>query len=118
MEPHWLVRVVEYFCNETDELAGEFVLPPVELSALQSLWNVARTEPMVECFPIKEEQAQFFRNLFDLDFDFARYDYFLAAYTSDWETTKRDGGYMGSFPPPKELPTFPDARRVMPKTAS
>ena len=63
MEPHWLVRVVEYFSNENDELVGEFVLPPLELSALQALWNVAPTEPMVECFSIEEEQAQFFRDL-------------------------------------------------------
>lgn len=117
-EPSWLVRVVEYFSNETDELIGEFALPHVELAELQRIWNAPSEEPMVECFSISEEQAQFFRELLGIDFDFAKYSYFLAAYTTDWEITKREGGYMGLFPPPKELPAFPEAKRVLPKSAS
>ena len=117
-EPGWLVRVIEYFSKETDELMGEFVLPQVELSGLQQLWNAPPDEPMVECFSIEEERAPFFRELAGIEFDFARYSYFLAAYTTDWEAAKREGGYLGLFPPPKELPTFPEARRVLPKSAS
>ena len=116
-EPSWLVRVVEYFSNETDELVGEFALPQVELSELQRIWNAPPNEPMVEGFSIEEEQAPFFRELAGIEFDFAQYSYFLAAYTTDLEATKREGGYMGLFPPPKELPAFPEARRVMPKSA-
>jgi hypothetical protein len=117
-EPSWLERVIEYFSNETDELVGEIALPPVELATLQGLWGAPPDDPVVECFPIKEEQAPFFRAVAGVEFDFARYSYFLAAFTSDWEATKREGGYMGLFPPPRELPGFPDARRVTPKTAS
>jgi hypothetical protein len=117
-EPSWLVRVVEYFSNETDELVGEFVLPQVELSKLKRVWNAPVDEPMVECFSIEEEQAQFFRELAGIEFDFARYSYFLAAYTTDLEASKREGGYMGLFPPPRDLPAFPEARRVLPKIAS
>lgn len=117
-EPSWLARVVEYFSNETDELVGEFPLPQVELAELQRIWHVSPDEPMVACFAIGEEQAQFFRESAGIEFDFARYSYFLAAYTTDWEATKREGGYMGQFPPPKELPAFPDARGMMPKSAS
>ncbi|MEJ7577308.1 MAG: hypothetical protein WKF74_09930 [Pyrinomonadaceae bacterium] len=117
-EPSWLVRVIEYFSNETDELLGEFALPQVEIAELQRIWNAPPDEPMVECFSIEEEQAQFFRELAGVEFDFARYSYFLAAYTTDWEAPKREGGYMGLFPPPKELPAFPEARRVMPKSVS
>ena len=116
-EPSWLVRVVEYFSNETDELGGEFALPQVELSELQRLWGAPPDEPMVECFSIEEEQAPFFREVAGIEFDFPRYSYFLAAYTTDWEATKREGGYMGLYPPPRELPAFPEARRVMPKSA-
>jgi hypothetical protein len=112
--PRWLVRVVEYFSNETDELIGEFALPQVELSELQRIWDAPPDEPMVECFSIEEEQAPFFRELAGIEFDFARYSYFLAAYTTDWEAMKRECGYMGLFPSPKELPAFPEARRVMP----
>jgi hypothetical protein len=72
---------------------------------------------MVECFSIEEEQAPYFRGLGGVEFDFARYSYFLAAYTTDWEAMKREGGYMGLFPPPRELPAFPGARRVIPKAA-
>jgi hypothetical protein len=116
-EPSWLVRVVEYFSNETNELMGQFALPQVELSELQRLWNAPPDEPMVECFTIGVEQAPFFRALAGIDFDFARYSYFLAAYTADWEAMKREGGYLGLFLPPKELPASPYARRVMPKGA-
>jgi hypothetical protein len=116
-EPSWLVRVIEYFSNETDELIGEFALPQVELSEIQRLWSAPPDEPMVECYAIEKEQASFFRELAGIEFDFVRYSYFLAAYTTDWETTKREGGYMGLFPPPKELPAFPEARRVMPSDA-
>lgn len=114
-EPSWLVRVVEYFSNETEELVGEFALPQVELSELQQLWDAPPDELMVECFSIEEAQAPFFRELAGIEFDFARYSYFLAAYTTDWEAAKREGGYMGLFPPPKELPTLPEARRLIPK---
>ena len=116
-EPSWLVRVVEYFSNETDELIGEFALPQVELSELQRLWDAPPDEPLVECFSIEGEQAPFFRALAGIDFDFARYSYFLTAYTTDWGAMKREGGYMGLCPPPKELPAFPGARRVLPESA-
>jgi hypothetical protein len=117
-EPSWLERVIEYFSNETDELVGEIALPPVELATLQSLWGALPDEPMVECFSIEEEQAPFFRMLVGIEFDFARYSYFMTAYTTNWEATKHEGGFMGLLPPPRELQAFPEAKRVMPKTAS
>jgi|GEM_PF-3091056 len=116
-EPGWLVRIVEYFSNETDEFVGEFALPQVELSKLQRIWDASPDEPMIECFSIEEEQAQFFRDLAGIEFNFARFSYFMAAYTTDWEATICEGGYMGLFPPPRELPAFSEARRVIPKTA-
>jgi hypothetical protein len=117
-EPSWLIRCIEYFLNETDELVGEFALPQVELAELQKLWNLLPNEPMFECFSIQAEQAQFFRELASIEFDFAQYSYFLATYTTDWEASKRAGGYMGLFPPPRELPAFPETKRVMPKITS
>ena len=117
-EPSWLERVIEYFSNETDELVGEIALPPIELATLQGLWGAPQSDPMVECSSVEEEQAPFFRAAAGVEFDFARYSYFLAAFTNDWEATKREGGYMGLFPAPRELPASPDARRVIPKTAS
>ena len=116
-EPSWLARAIEYFSNETDELIGEFALPQVDISELQRIWDAPPDEPMIECFSIEEEQAPFFRELVGIEFDFAQYSYFLTAYTTDWEATKRAGGYMGLYPPPRELPAFSAARRVMPKRA-
>jgi len=114
--PSWLIRVVEYFSRDTDELVGEFALPHVELAELQKIWKAPPDEPMIECFSIEPEQAQFFRELAGIDFDFKQHSYFLAAYTVDWEASRREGGYMGLFPPPREMPAFPEARRVMPRT--
>jgi len=71
---------------------------------------------MVECFEIGDEQAMFLKELAEIEFDFTRYSYFLSAYTSDWEAMMREGGYIGLFPPPRELPAFPKARRVKPKS--
>ncbi|PZD73999.1 hypothetical protein C1752_01578 [Acaryochloris thomasi RCC1774] len=112
-EPDWLARCIEYFSNETDELVGEFNLPQVELRDLQKLWNLPLDEPIVGGFEITEAQAQFFRDLASIDFDFTKYSFILDAYTTDWEATRRAGGYMGLFPPPRTLLAFPDAQRVM-----
>ena len=116
-EPEWLLRVVEYFSNRTEELEGEFVLPSIDLATLQRLWAAPHDQPMVECFPIEEGQAQFFRELAGIEFDFTHYSYFLTAYTTDWNATKGEGGYMGLFPPPRDLPAFPETRSIIPKSA-
>jgi hypothetical protein len=106
-EPSWLVRAIKYFSNETEEWVDEITLPEVHLAMIQKLWNQPPTEPMVENFPIEEMHAQYFRQIANIQFDFKRYSYFLAAYTSDWDATKREGGYMGLYPPPKNLLAFP-----------
>jgi len=51
-----------------------------------------------------------------LEFDLARFSYFLSAYTTDWEATKQAGGFMGLYPPPKDLTGLPDLVKVKPKT--
>lgn len=79
------------------------------------MWNVSVDEPMVACFPIDESQERFFQQLIDIEFDFVQYSYFLTAYTVDWEATKREGGYMGLFPPPRDLLGFPEIKQVIPK---
>ena len=99
-EPSWLIRVIEYCSNETDELVGEIPLPATELSQLQEVWNAEASDPMVECFRVEGDQVEFVRNVISIEFDFDRYSYFLVAYTTDWEATVREGGYLGLFPPP------------------
>jgi len=114
-EPSWLVRIVECFSNETDEFVCEFALPPIALSQLQEKWNQPTNEPMVGSFLVEEEQAKFLSELAEIEFDFIRYSYFLSAYTTDWEAAQLEGGYMGLFPPPKELAAFLNVRRRKPK---
>ena len=97
-EPDWLVRVVEYYSNRTDERIGVFSLPRIELSELQRLWSAPPDEPMVDSFAIEEEQALFFRELAGIEFDFTRFSYMLVACTTDREAMRRDGGFMGLFP--------------------
>jgi len=114
-EPIWLIRILESFSNETEELVEESKLPHIELWKLQRLWNAPSSNAMIECFSIEPEQADFFSNLVKINFDFEARSYFMSAYTTDWEATQREGGYMGMFPPPRSLPSFSDARRVLPK---
>jgi len=71
---------------------------------------------MVECYEIGHEQAAFLSRVVGLEFDLARFSYFLSAYTTDWEATKQAGGFMGLYPPPKDLTGLPDLVKVKPKT--
>lgn len=115
-QPEWLVRIVECFSTETDALLDEVILPPIELSSLQEVWGRPTTDPMVECYEIGHEQAAFLSRVVGLEFDLARFSYFLSAYTTDWEATKQAGGFMGLYPPPKDLTGLPDLVKVKPKT--
>lgn len=114
-EPTWLVRVVDCYSNKTDDLVAEHRLPPIDLSELQRLWNVAADEPMLDCWPIQRKHARFLRGLLGIEFDLKNYSYFLSSFTTDFEASKREGGFMGRFPPPQTFPGIPGLRRVMPK---
>jgi hypothetical protein len=115
-EPIWLVRTVEVFSNATEELVEEIRLPPVDVRTLQALWAQDSTEPMFDLFQIGDDQQDFFEHLLGVRFDFTENCYFLAAHTTDSKASREAGGFMGRFPPPRELEAFPDARRVVPKT--
>ncbi len=115
-QPSWLIRIIECYSVETEELVSETVLPHVELSALQRRWHMPENEPMISCFAIDANQARFLGELTGMDFDFKRYSYFLSSYTTDLAASHRDGGFMGLFPPPRELSAVPSAKRVLPKT--
>jgi hypothetical protein len=114
-DPSWLVRVIQCYSKETEELIDIYEMKPVKLEDLQELWIQPKNEPMVAVFDINEKQAVFLKKYVDMEFDFNKYDYQISTYTSDWDATQKDGGYMGEFPPPKELPAFPDAKRVKSK---
>jgi len=115
-EPTWLVRIIECFDKETDELVSDQILPKIDLELLQKQWNQLKTEPMIGVFDINEKQAKYLVSLVStLKFDFDKYDYQISAITTDSEKSKADGGFMGEYPPPKTLPAFIELTRVKSK---
>ncbi len=116
-DPKWLQRVVECYSKDTEELVSEHLLHSVALEELQALWGVSSDDPMVDGFDIDENQATFLQRCVDCNLDLNAYEYQLGAYTTDLEASKRDGGLMGRYPPPRELPAFPDAKKVKSKTS-
>lgn len=116
-EPSWLERTVEVYDNTSDEYVAEYPLGEVSLAELQSLWSQPASEPMVDIYAVTERlQVEFVQRMLGTFMDCERYSYFIAAATTDLTAMREAGGYMGRFPPPRTLPAFPDATRVLPKT--
>jgi hypothetical protein len=70
---------------------------------------------MLEMFEATEAQCEFLESV-GLVPKFREFSYFLAAHTTDWDAMNRDGGFLGSFAPPRHLPAFPEAIQIRPKT--
>ena len=115
-DPKWLQRVVECYSKDTEEIVSEHLLHSITLEELQALWGVSLDDPMVGVFDIDKNQAAFLQRCVDCHLDLNAYDYQLCAYTTDLEASKRAGGFMGRYPPPRELPGFPDTTRIRSKT--
>lgn len=116
-EPDWLVRVVEVYSNESEELVARHRLPPVPLAELQRRWGQPPTEPLVAMFPVSPNQAPFLAELLGIAFDTTRFSYFLTAVTTDLAASRRSGGFMGAYPPPLEPPAS-TLRAVEPKSGA
>lgn len=115
-QPHWLARTIEVYSAEDESLVDEHLLPDVDLASLQHHWRRPVDDPMLEAFEVTEDQRPFVESLTGLKLNFRNNSYFLAAHTTDSHATRVDGGFMGRFPPPRDLPAFPDAKPVRPKT--
>ena len=115
-EPEWLIRNIEWFDKKTEELIGEVDLNGIDLALLQKNWNLNENSPMIDCYAINEIQADFLSCFTDIEFDFDKYDYFISSYTTDIEKSMNSGGFMGLYPPPKDIPWLPEAKIVKPKT--
>jgi hypothetical protein len=115
-EPAWLVRVLEWFEKDPgDALVGRAELHGATLRDLQRPWGLPADDPMVDCYPVGEMQRDAVAAWAGMTLDLERADYFVSCYTRDWAATKRDGGYMGSFPPPETPPAFPHLRPTKPR---
>ena len=115
-EPDWLVRKVECYLKETDELIGEYTLKPLDLYLLQKYWGQPKHEPMITVFNVSKKQTEFLKKYTDIEFDLERCFYQISTYTTDWEAMKDEDGYMGQFPPPFDLPMSLRVRSVRSKT--
>lgn len=115
-QPRWLVRSLEVYSRATEEFLTEHQLPPVALETLQSLWGRPPTDPMLELFELTSDQCDAIESLLCINLDLVKHTYFLAAHSVDTEAAHADGGLLGRFAPPRELPAFPEAQRALPKT--
>jgi hypothetical protein len=115
-QPHWLARTIEVYSVKSEQFVIEHRLPVVGIASLQQLWGRPSSDPMFDMFEVTEAQRPFLESLLELRFDFRSHSYFLSAHTTDWNAMRRDGGFMGMFAAPRELPAFPNLRRVKPKT--
>ena len=101
-QPEWLKREIQYFDKADDSFTGQNDLAPIELSILQNYFEVDQDDPVFDMYQIEPVDATFLKPYTSLEFDFEMYDYWLAAYTDNWEQTKIDKGFMGQYPPPKQ----------------
>ena len=71
---------------------------------------------MVDGFNVSKEQALFLKFFNpEIEFDFDKFDYQISSFTTDFEQSKREGGFMGLYPSPADLVGFPDLERVKSK---
>ena len=101
-QPEWLKREIQYLNKDDESLAGREELAPIELSILQNYFETDQDDPIFDMYQVEPVDATFLKPYTSLEFDFEKYDYWLAAYTNNWEQTKRDKGFMGQYPPPKQ----------------
>lgn len=101
-QPEWLKREIQYFNKADESLAGEAELAPIELSILQNYFETDADDPIFDTYQLEPVDATFLKPYTTLEFDFEKYDYWLAAYTNNWEQTKQDKGFMGQYPLPKQ----------------
>ena len=76
-----VVRVLEAFRKDTGALVFDAPLIDLNLETLQMIFDVPKSDPMYDCWPVKEEHAPLLRPHVDCSIDLDRYDYFVSAYT-------------------------------------
>lgn len=115
-DPKWLERVIEVFDKKTERLVAEHRIENIDVHMLQAVFGCAADDPMVDGYDIYRPQAILLESHSNCQFDLDRFDYQLATYTADFEQARAEGGYAGLYPPPRDLPAFPDAKRFKSKS--
>ena len=75
--------MLRYFDKNSEELIGEIKLPDTLLRDLQREFEIDRSNPMYDSYPIDSGVIEFVSTLGVDQIDLSRYDYFL-------ETVKRN----------------------------
>lgn len=70
-------RYISSFSKIDEAHVGTILLPKVELADMQSLFKESKSNPMYECYHLTENEADFFRSITNIHFDFEKFDYFL-----------------------------------------
>ena len=100
--------LVAYERDPGEELVGEWPLKAISLEELRELFAIAATDPMYDVYAVTEDHVNRLQRCVDHRIDLRARDYFVEAIRED-----PDGD---SHAPPRDLPAFPDARRVRPRT--
>jgi len=76
-----VVRVLEAFRKDKGALVFEVPLSDLNLETLQRIFGVPKSDPMHDCWPVKEENLPLLRSHVDCSIALDCYDYFVSAYT-------------------------------------
>ena len=120
-QPKWLIRMVDEFSEPAGEFLAAHPLRGVRLRALQKAWARPADDGMVDVFPVEKAQHKLVETWLGKRLPTRGRSYALSAFTSDWEATTREGGFMGGFPPPLEFgsrPPVPKRARTKAVTSS
>ena len=75
-----VVRVLEAFQKDTEAFAFEAPLRGISLPQLQMIFGVPESDPMYDCWAVKEQHVLLLQPHVDSPIDLNRYDYFVSAY--------------------------------------
>lgn len=114
-KPDWLIHHIEAFYKKDETHSHSEVVKKISLKQLQVIFNLPEDEPLIDCFKIDREHSEKIKEIENITFDFETYDYFISAYTIDWEAQKKAGGFMGLYAPPSNIAEMLEAEPVKPK---
>jgi hypothetical protein len=112
-----MIRVLTRYSKRTEALLDELTLPDINLEELEQLFGPSPDDRwFVLCYAVSDAQRPFIEQVTGARLDFKRFVYFVETYaTSPRETVTQPDGAVW-YLPPRDLPAFPTARRVRPKS--
>ncbi len=85
--PENLTREIVWYHKDSaigdDKPVGSAPLRSLNLQQIQRLWNLPEGNPMFDSFEITATQAGVLQKLYEFQFDFEKFDYFLETSADD-----------------------------------